>query len=69
MFDQKAFFDCLEEKKMSVSELAKYLDISRVTLYRKVSGESDFGRKEIQKCRDLFGVEACDRIFFAIVVA
>ncbi len=69
MFDQQAFFDCLKEHKMSVQELAERLGISRVTLYRKVSGESDFTRREIQICREIFGVEACERIFFAKEVA
>ena len=69
MFDANALFDCLKEHKMSMQELAKCLGISRVTLYRKTAGESDFTRGEIQKCRELFGVEACERIFFALEVA
>lgn len=69
MFDQKAFFDCLKGHKLSAQELAERLGISRVTLYRKVSGESDFTRKEIQTCRELFGAEICERIFFASEVA
>lgn len=57
---------CFELKKvgMTVPELAKYLGISKVTLYRKISGESDFYRDEIQKCRELFGIDVADSIFF-----
>lgn len=69
MFDAKAMFEVLKEYGMQVQELAERLGISRTTLYRKVAGESDFTRKEIQKCRDIFGVAACERIFFAIEVA
>lgn len=69
MFDEKALFDCLKEHNMSVQELAEKLDINRVTLYRKIAGESDFTRREIQRCRDIFGGEVCERIFFAPGVA
>lgn len=69
MFDAKAFFECLNKNRMSVAELAESLGISRATLYRKISGESDFNRKEIQKCRELFGEQVCNAIFFAIEVA
>lgn len=69
MFDQEKFFSCLKENKVSVQELAEMLEISRTTLYRKVSGESDFTRKEIQKCREIFGESVCDQIFFAVEVA
>lgn len=65
MFDPKAFFECLGKNKMTVATLAGALGINRATLYRKVAGESDFTRKEIQKCRELFGEEACNAIFFA----
>lgn len=69
MFDAKAFFDCLKKNRMSPAELAGQLGINRATLYRKISGESDFNRKEIQKCRELFGEQECNAIFFAPDVA
>lgn len=69
MFDSKAFFEALNNAKMSVPQLAKTLGISKVTLYRKISGESDFVRSEIQRCREIFGKEAADKIFFADEVA
>lgn len=69
MFDAEAFWAELKRVKMSVPELANYLGINKTTLYRKISGESDFVRMEIQKCRELFGSEAADKIFFAHEVA
>ena len=69
MFNQERFYDELKKLSMSVPELAKHLGISKVTLYRKIYGESDFFRDEIQKCRELFGKEAADEIFFAAEVA
>lgn len=69
MFDVEAFYQELRQIKMSVPALAEYLGINKTTLYRKISGESDFVRSEIQKCRELFGAEAADKIFFAHEVA
>ncbi|MBR2895555.1 MAG: helix-turn-helix domain-containing protein [Oscillospiraceae bacterium] len=69
MFDAQAFYVELRKNGLTVPELAKILKISKVTLYRKISGESDFFRSEIQQCRELFGKEAADRIFFATEVA
>lgn len=68
MFDSKEFFECLKGNRMTVASLAEALGINRATLYRKVAGDSDFTRKEIQKCREIFGVEACNAIFFAVEV-
>ena len=69
MFNERAFYEEMKRLGMSVPELAKHLGISKVTLYRKISGESDFYRDEIQKCRELFGKEAAEGIFFADEVA
>ncbi len=69
MFDKKAFFDSLERHSITVPKLAEIMGINTVTLYRKISGESDFKRGEIQKCRELLGEEDCNLIFFAPKVA
>lgn len=69
MFNSTAFFEALNKAGMSVPNLAQMLGISKVTLYRKISGESDFVRSEIQTCREIFGKEAADQIFFASEVA
>lgn len=65
MFDEQAFFCTLQEVGLSVAELAEVIGISKVTLYRKVHGESDFTRKEIQICMRIFGKERASAIFFA----
>lgn len=65
MFDQQAFFRSLKQHDITVADLAKSLEINRTTLYRKISGESDFTRNEVQKCRELLGIEDCNAIFFA----
>lgn len=69
MFNEELFHSELKKLGMTVPALAKHLGISKVTLYRKISGESDFYRDEIQKCRELFGKDAADNIFFAAEVA
>lgn len=48
-------------------DLAKSLGINLSTFYRKLSGESDFTRNEIQIVRSELGlsIEDVDRIFFA----
>ncbi|MBR2410166.1 MAG: hypothetical protein IKB08_00415 [Clostridia bacterium] len=65
MFDRKKFELTLFEMGISKTELAKKLGISTVTLYRKMSGESDFFRNEIQLIRSLIGVDKAEEIFFA----
>lgn len=69
MFNEERFNAELKKLGMSVPELAKHLGISKVTLYRKIYGQSDFYRDEIQKCRELFGKDAADKIFFDTEVA
>lgn len=69
MFDKKAFKRMAEDKGFTLEEVAKELGISKVTLYRKMSGESDFYRHEMKAIRDLFQEENMDQIFFANVVA
>jgi predicted transcriptional regulator len=69
MFDRKKFEITLFELGISKTELAKKLGISTVTLYRKMSGESDFFRNEIQIIRSLIGVDRAEAIFFASKVS
>ena len=38
----------LLEKEKSLEELANYIGCNIVTLYRKLNGESDFSRNEVQ---------------------
>ena len=65
MFDERKFRAALMLKGISLSEVAKAMGINVVTLYRKMSGESDFYRNEIQKFCELTGIENPSEIFFA----
>ncbi|MCI8921149.1 MAG: XRE family transcriptional regulator [Acutalibacter sp.] len=46
-------------------QVAAELGIDETTLYRKMSGKSDFYRKEIQKLCDLLKIEDPAAVFFA----
>lgn len=65
MIDVKALKKLLIDKDKTMSGLALYLGISKTTLYRKLNGESDFYRGEMQKTREYLGEENIDFIFFA----
>lgn len=64
---QKMFKAKCVEKGMSTPDIARILGINEATLYRKISGESDFTRNEIQLFRQALGLTSCemDAIFFA----
>lgn len=54
MFKKNEFRAILVRKEISASEIAKELGIDPATLSRKISGQSDFYRNEIEKiCRIL----------------
>lgn len=69
MFNEKAFKRAIEDADMTLEDVAKLLNINIVTLYRKINGESDFYRKEIQKIGSVIGAEKIMSIFFASKVA
>jgi len=69
MFDKKMFLATLLLKNISVDDFAKIINVTTPTLYRKMSGESDFYRREIQSSRKVFSKEEADKIFFAEEVA
>lgn len=64
MFNKRKFEAALKERGMSNAEMAAYLGISAPTLYRKLSGVSDFTYTELTKCRKLFGRDLAEIIFF-----
>lgn len=68
MFDENKFKAAVISNGKTLKDVAKALDISTVTLYRKMSGESDFYRNEIEKCRELLGNSNLVEIFFATEV-
>lgn len=67
VFNKKMFKAKCVEKGMSTRDIARILGINEATLYRKISGESDFTRNEIQIFRQALGLTSCemDAIFFA----
>ncbi len=65
MFDEIAFRYFLAKKGKTLQDIATTLGISKVTLYRKINGESDFFRDEIAKCCEVLGKENMQEIFFA----
>lgn len=65
IFDETAMRELLIRKHKSISGWARYLGISKVTLYRKMSGESDFWRNEIKATCEYVNEPSLDYIFFA----
>lgn len=54
------------ENGMTLTQLAKELHLDEATLYRKINGNSDFYRKEIQMIKHILNLTIDDirRIFF-----
>ncbi len=65
MFNEKLFKMKIKEKGFTLKEIASFLNIDTSTLYRKMNGESDFYRNEIQKLCNLLEFENPVEIFFA----
>ena len=67
MFKKNEFRAAMARKELSVADVAKELGIDPATLFRKISGQSDFYRNEIEKLCVLLELDAEDtlKIFFA----
>ena len=65
MFDKKLFKAQLVLSGKTVADVAKSLNISESTLYRKINGDSDFFRHEINMLCDELGITDPKAIFFA----
>ena len=67
MFNKNKFKAKITESGLSVEKLANILGISAVTLYRKMNGNSDFSRSEMQIIRQALKINLAemDEIFFA----
>ena len=67
MFKKNEFRAMLARKEISVGEIAKALSIDPATLSRKISGQSDFYRSEIEKLCEILNLttEETLQIFFA----
>lgn len=67
MFDKKKFRIKMIENDLTMEQVAEYLNISVVTLYRKTNGVSDFTRNEIQLLKELLRltIKEANQVFFA----
>lgn len=65
MFDEIAFRKYISDRGVKLKAVAEAMGVAPSTLYRKMKGELDFSRSEIQKCCDFFKVEEMNNIFFA----
>lgn len=67
MFDEQKFKIALLRRKVSYEDIAKMLGISIVTLYRKINGNSDFYRREIDLISNYLSLDLQEKeeIFFA----
>lgn len=65
MFDENKFKAAVISNGKTLNDIARKLNISKVTLYRKMSGESDFYRNEIEKCGEILRDSNMVDIFFA----
>lgn len=67
MFDRNKFRAKVVAAGLTLESVSKQLGINPSTLDRKMSGVSDFNRREIQILRRVLSMTAdeCDEIFFA----
>lgn len=69
MFDKKKFKGIILLKGKTLQDVANLLNISLSTLYRKMNGDSDFYRNEIDIIVREFDIENPNEIFFASNIA
>ena len=71
MFQKNEFMAELVRRNLTVKGVAKSVGMDASTLHRKMNGESDFYRGEIEKFVKLLNLTGADviRIFFAENVA
>lgn len=67
IFNKNKFKAVCVERNLTLEQVADILGINEVTLYRKMSGKSDFTRTEIQMFKMSLGLksEEIDAIFFS----
>lgn len=67
MFDKALFIYHVTRKNMTLGAISAMLKINPATLTRKMSGESDFTRDEVQRLKNFLelSVVDADKIFFA----
>ncbi len=64
MFNKNKFKALLLIKGKTIDDIAELLEVSKPTVYRKMNGESDFYRFEIQKICIFLNVSDPVEIFF-----
>lgn len=69
MFNKRLFKAQVVLKGKTLREVAKILKIDEATLYRKMNGDSDFYRNEIQTLCRFLEIENPTEIFFADEIA
>ena len=65
MFNKRKFKAVLLENGLTIDDVADILKISKVTVYRKMNGQSDFFLSEILKISEMIGRKNVVDIFFA----
>ena len=67
VFDKALFMYHVMRKNTSLGAISTMLEINPSTLTRKMSGESDFTREEVQRIRNFLELSLldADKIFFA----
>lgn len=65
LFDKKQFKVAVMLAGLTLRQVAAELNIDETTLYRKMNGESDFYRREIQQLCSILKIENPSAIFFA----
>lgn len=67
MFDKNKFKYSVMVKGKNLKQIASMLNINNVTLWRKMNGESEFSREEIQVIKDALNLTQSEafEIFFA----
>ena len=64
MFHRKAFQLALVAADTTCEDVAKAIGINTSTLYRKINGQSEFTRAEIQKICEVLHLDSPMDIFF-----
>lgn len=65
LFDEKKFRKIVKEQGKTLQDVANILHINLVTLYRKMNGESDFYRNEMDILIKELSINNPNEIFFA----
>jgi tRNA(Ile)-lysidine synthase TilS/MesJ len=65
VFDKRRFLAQMTLRGVSKKELAEYLDINEITLYRKINNDGHFTRQEINKMIAYLHIDNPTEIFFA----